>query len=1200
MADIDRLQIQINADAANAADGINALASALYKSGRAAGTAFNELTDVAKALRSMKSGLKIPASYNALPEQVETLFGKLRDIQTPNVDHIVHTFEKVGDAFYNAATFKVDSSFTDGVNRIAAAANSLSSTDFSGFNNMSEALGNIPENMRVTFGATSGEIEELTSNLNEIKELIAVIGTDFQNAGNTTSRNTMLDATERNTNAMRVFNSVLSEADRFTMENADSWRAHRNEVERALDAYAVFGRQAPESLQRLATEYGILEEEQSRFSKVLGLAGNSLQAFANSVVGVARGSLALLGNSVKAVLTPLTALGSAFSHAVTKAGDFFKSIKRIAMYRAIRTMIKAITDGFAEGIKNLYFYSQEVGTQFAVSMDRAATAALYLKNSIGAATAPLTNALIPVLERVVDKVVDVINVFNEMTAALTNQPTWTKAIKYPVSCQNAAEDATKSAKKLKSTMLGFDELNVIEPNDNSAKNKMEDELDYLRMFKEAVTDFKLPEKFDALIVPIRLAWDAQGKQTLDALEKAWNNILGLVGSVKKSVAEVWGNGTGQKTLENALFIVQSIAYTVGNIAERFRVAWDEAGTGTQIIQNVWDTANNLLGLFGELWADAADWAARLNFTPLLNGIKSVTGAIKNLTSPSSGLYQIVKKTWEKVVLPVGKWLIEKGVPAVLRLTTSLINLAKKIVDVLEPELEWLFDNVLKPIGEWVGDFTINSISKVTDFIDNLTSFISGDYDFDIVSVLNDQLTDLSNPVAWLTGGTGIGMSLGQGLIDGLKDVLPKAGEAIKNFFTGKKSNGAHWDSDNPWDTGNVAYAGMSDISYLGGSLGNSQKDQEELGLFDSISQSWKNYIDDWGNGFDSIKETWSIGWETLKTDAVTVIDTVSGKWNGYKDDWGVGFEEMRKTASKKWASIKDTLKSGWDTLKTKVSDFSNAWSDYFGQIGQKAYDKWQDIKSTWTSGWAEIVNKVVGFKDDVFGKISQLKNDVVRKFSDLKDEAFKKWEELKSNLTLDSIVKGIEKVAETIKNTIKGIWDDGKGGGLKHWNISELIAGLFDNIGDFIKWGDIKNKFLENIEGILNFFVEGFNKLIDLMPDFIKESKGIASSFKIPKISLGRYESGGIPATGEVFIARESGAEMVGRIGNRTAVANNAQITDAVASAVYGAFTKAFRESGGSGEQNVNVYLDSKQITASVEQTQQSKGRPLFSGGVYI
>ena len=1187
MADIDNLQIRINADAANAADGINSLASALYKSGRAAATAYNELNDVAKALRSMKSGLKIPESYNALPEQVETLFGRLRDIQTPNVDHIAKTFEKVGDAFYNAATFKVDSSFTDGVNRIVAAANSLSGTDFSGFESMSEALGKIPDNMRVTFGATSGEIDELVTNLNDIKERIADIGADFQNAGG--GRNVMHEATERNTDAMRTFNSVLSEADRFTIENADSWRAHQREVERALDAYETFGRQAPESLQQLAVQYGVLDQQQSAYVGLLNDAQAAMRSYAGTIADLARGSFSMLKNGIKAVLSPLSMMGNAFSAAVTKADMFFKSIKRIAMYRAIRTMIKAITDGFAEGRKNLYFYSQEVGTEFAVSMDKAATAALYLKNAIGAATAPLTNAFIPVLERVVDKVVDVINVFNEMTAALTNQPTWTKAIKYPVAWQNAADDATKSAKKLKSTMLGFDELNVIEPNDNSAKNKMADELDYLRMFKEAVTDFKLPEKFDALIVPIRLAWDAQGKQTLDALERTWNNILGLVGSVKKSVAEVWGNGTGQKTLENVLIIVQGIANTVGNLAERFRIAWDEGKTGTKIIQNIWDSANNLLGLFGDLWTAAADWASKLNFTPLLKGFESVTGAIKNLTSPSSGLYQIVKKTWEKVVLPVGKWLIEKGVPAVLRLTTSLINLAKTVGDKIEPKLEKLFNNVLKPIGEWVGNFTINSMSKVTDFIDNLTTLISGDYDFDLVSELNDQLTDLSNPIVWLNGGTSIGASLGQGLADGLKDILPKAGEAIKNFFT------VNPDSVLPNNSDELTPQGVDFWTEF--------QDNFNVGMDDFI----KNWESGWATidtsiqgTMDSFAENWQSGWETIKTDASSAIDTVSDKWNGYKDDWGNGFEEIRKTASKKWTSIKTDLKSGWDGLKNKITDFKDYWFDYFGQIGQKAYDKWQDIKSTWTSGWAEIVNKVIGFKDDVFGKISQLKDDVVKKFSDLKDEAFKKWDELKKNLTLDSIVKGIEKVAETIKDTIKGIWDDGKGGGLKHWKISELIAGLFDDIGDLIKWGDIKNKFLENIEGILNFFVEGFNKLIDLMPDFIKESKGLASSFKIPKISLGRYESGGIPAVGEVFIARESGAEMVGRIGNRTAVANNAQITDAVASAVYGAFTKAFRESGGSGEQNVNVYLDGRQITASVEQTQQTKGRPLFSGGVYI
>ena len=43
--------------------------------------------------------------------------------------------------------------------------------------------------------------------------------------------------------------------------------------------------------------------------------------------------------------------------------------------------------------------------------------------------------------------------------------------------------------------------------------------------------------------------------------------------------------------------------------------------------------------------------------------------------------------------------------------------------------------------------------------------------------------------------------------------------------------------------------------------------------------------------------------------------------------------------------------------------------------------------------------------------------------------------------------------------------------------------------------------------------------------------------------------SGGFPAHGSLFVAGENGAEMVGQIGNRTAVANNDQIVSGIASA---------------------------------------------------
>jgi hypothetical protein len=46
---------------------------------------------------------------------------------------------------------------------------------------------------------------------------------------------------------------------------------------------------------------------------------------------------------------------------------------------------------------------------------------------------------------------------------------------------------------------------------------------------------------------------------------------------------------------------------------------------------------------------------------------------------------------------------------------------------------------------------------------------------------------------------------------------------------------------------------------------------------------------------------------------------------------------------------------------------------------------------------------------------------------------------------------------------------------------------------------------------------------------------------------------GGLVDTGEVFIARESGPELVGRFGNQTAVANNEQIIQGIASGVASA-----------------------------------------------
>jgi hypothetical protein len=70
------------------------------------------------------------------------------------------------------------------------------------------------------------------------------------------------------------------------------------------------------------------------------------------------------------------------------------------------------------------------------------------------------------------------------------------------------------------------------------------------------------------------------------------------------------------------------------------------------------------------------------------------------------------------------------------------------------------------------------------------------------------------------------------------------------------------------------------------------------------------------------------------------------------------------------------------------------------------------------------------------------------------------------------------------------------------------------------------------------------------------------------------YAEGGFPSVGELFLARESGAEMVGRIGSRTAVANNDQIASAIAKAL----TPLLGQGGGTSTTTVNVKLDSATI----------------------
>lgn len=92
------------------------------------------------------------------------------------------------------------------------------------------------------------------------------------------------------------------------------------------------------------------------------------------------------------------------------------------------------------------------------------------------------------------------------------------------------------------------------------------------------------------------------------------------------------------------------------------------------------------------------------------------------------------------------------------------------------------------------------------------------------------------------------------------------------------------------------------------------------------------------------------------------------------------------------------------------------------------------------------------------------------------------------------------------------------------------------------------------------------------------------------------YASGGYPDEGQLFIARERGAEMVGSIGGKTAVANNDQIVEGISIGVYKAMMAAKAQGGEGG--SFNFYLDGDPIYAKVEKNRRESGMQIYSGGV--
>lgn len=163
------------------------------------------------------------------------------------------------------------------------------------------------------------------------------------------------------------------------------------------------------------------------------------------------------------VTFPFRKIGSGLKSLNGKLGNIIGSLKRIAFYRIIRSVIKAITQSFQEGLKNAYEFSKATGDRagLAEALDTLATKSLTMKNQLGAAFGQLLTAITPIVVQIIGWVNKLAEALTRLIAILGGSDTYLRAKDVWTEWGEAAAGAGGAAKKALEYLAPFDELNVL-------------------------------------------------------------------------------------------------------------------------------------------------------------------------------------------------------------------------------------------------------------------------------------------------------------------------------------------------------------------------------------------------------------------------------------------------------------------------------------------------------------------------------------------------------------------------------------------------------------------------------------------------------------------------------------------------------------------------------------------------------------------
>lgn len=607
------------------------------------------------------------------------------------------------------------------------------------------------------------------------------------------------------------------------------------------------------------------------------------------------------------------------------------------LFSSVFGMISQIKQAVKEGSDNLVQYSSEYNN----SISGMVSSLLYLKNAWAVAFAPIANVVGPYVSSFIDMIASALNAVGQFMAALTGKGFVVQAKKawkdYGASLGDTAKGSNKAddaAKKLQKTILGFDELNVLNGKDDSSGSGGS---------ASGSTGSPTPsDMFETIEVPNSMSTLA------DKFKEAMKNsdfteIGEIVGNKLKSTMEniPWDEiyqkaenfGTGLATFLNGL-ISPRLFYDLGSTiasaintglhsANAFAINFDWSNLGASL-------SSSVTGFF-------ETWDAKLSGETFGNFAKGILKAAKSAIDglKDDGTFKEIGKKiadficgidWLGVAWDLGELFVS--------LNEALLQLP---LDLASGFIESFAENFFGT------NLTEEMKTKTGKTMSDIASFLQG-----TIGQLN-PISEIANIVTSVVTVVTNGWNLIQIAIKVVPEWFKKKFDSARKNVNGAFESVGAWFGKKKEDIQN-GVAGISD--WMKEKFG----DARDLvnSKFEDIGDWFGNRKEDIQNAQNSISDWFSTKYQNARTGISNAFQDV-GSWFGQK----------RNDIQGNMANISSWFSEKYQNARTGVNNAFNSIGSWFGNRRSDIQNNMQAIVSWFQSTFRNAYNAITGIFNNI-------------------------------------------------------------------------------------------------------------------------------------------------------------------------------------------------------------------------------------------